>query len=179
LAIGGLALLALSIAGPHATSGQGSWFAVTVWLGVSALVAVGAVGVVPTGAGFGVAAGVLYAAGDVATKAAVAGGVMLVFVAAVLASHGVAFAALQLGFQHGGALATAGVATLCTNALPIAAGTTIFDEGVPPGLLGLARLVSLAAVVGGAAALARPEPRPREPVHLTPLEPLGVRGVRR
>ena len=40
------------------------------------------------------------------------GGVRLVFVPALLACHGLAFVSLQLGFQRGGPLATAGVATL-------------------------------------------------------------------
>jgi len=41
---------------------------------------------------------------------------------AVLAAHGLAFVCIQLAFQRGGALATAGTASLLTNALPIAAG---------------------------------------------------------
>ena len=92
------------------------------------------------GAGLGAAGGVLYAAGDVATKAAVGGGARLcVRRPPLLACHGVAFVALQLGFQRGGALATAGVATLLTNALPIVAGTLLFREGLPGGAAGVAR----------------------------------------
>ena len=96
----------------------------------------------------------LYAAGDVATKEAVAGGAELAFVPVLLACHGLAFVALQLGFQRGGALATAGVATLATNALPILAGTTLYAEGLPGGALGLLRLLAFGAVVVGAAAIA-------------------------
>ena len=91
-----------------------------------------------------------------ATKAALSGGGRLAFVPVLLACHGLAFAALQLGFQRGGALATAGVATLFTNALPIAAGTTLFGEGlgsVPP-----LRLVAFSLSVAGATLLARPTP---------------------
>ena len=69
---------------------------------------------------------------------------------------GLAFVALQLGFQRGGALATAGVATLFTNALPIAAGTTLFGEGlgsVPP-----LRAAAFGLTVAGATLLARPAP---------------------
>jgi hypothetical protein len=75
----------------------------------------------------------------------------------VLAAHGLAFVALQLGFQRGGALATAGVATLFTNALPIAAGMTLFHESLPGGIQGALRVLAFAAVVAGAAALAGPE----------------------
>ena len=109
----------------------------------------------------GVAAGIFYAAGDVGTKAAVAGGTRLLFVPALLACHGLAFVALQLGFQRGKALATAGVATLFTNSLPIVAGMAVFHEGIPGGAAGLARVTAFVAVVVGAAALARPE-RPAE-----------------
>ena len=160
-AVGGLALLAVSLAGDQRTQGHGTSVAVAVWLGASALLALVAVivrlRVIGPGAGFGLAAGVLYAAGDVATKAATMGGTRLAFVPAVFAFHGLAFAALQLGFQRGGTLATAGVATLFTNALPIAAGATIFHEAIPAGVLGAARVAAFVAVVVGAAYLARPE----------------------
>ena len=112
------------------------------------------------GAGLGAAAGIMYAAGDVATKAAVFGGWRYAFVPVLLACHGIAFVAMQLAFQRGGALATAGVATVLTNALPILAGTTLFSEGVPSGLAGAARVGAFAAVVVGAALLAQPEPKP-------------------
>jgi hypothetical protein len=75
----------------------------------------------------------------------------------VLACHGLAFVSLQLGFQRGGALATVGVSTLFTNALPIAAGMTLFQEGLPAGVLGALRVVAFAVVVVGAALLARPD----------------------
>jgi hypothetical protein len=83
--------------------------------------------------------------------------VWLLVIPAVLACQGVAFVALQLSFQRGGALATAGVASLLTNALPIAAGVAIFHEALPGGILGVARAVAFALVVVGAALLARQE----------------------
>jgi hypothetical protein len=60
-----------------------------------------------------------------------------------------------LGFQRGGALQTAGVATLLTNALPIAAGALVFGEPIPSGPAGVARILAFACVVAGAAFLAR------------------------
>jgi hypothetical protein len=161
LAVAGLVLLGVSLV-RHAGAGHpGRPEAVAVWLALSAALAAVAIGPggsrLVAGAGFGVAAGVLYAAGDVATKAAVAGGAALAFVAAVLACHGLAFVVLQLGFQRGSALATAGVSTLLTNALPIAAGMAVFGEGVPGGGYGVLRVAAFALVVAGAAALARPE----------------------
>ena len=160
-AVAGLVLLGISLAGHTAGGRQASFVAVGLWIACSLAVAGLAARRIPAGAGFGVAAGVLYAAGDVATKAAVGGGAAVAFTAAVLACHGLAFVALQLGFQRGGALATAGVSTLLTNALPILAGTVLFHEGLPGGALGAVRLAAFAGVVVGAALLASTDIRPR------------------
>jgi hypothetical protein len=113
--------------------------------------------VVRLGASFGIAAGILYAAGDVATKATVGGGARLALVVVVLACHGGAFVALQLGFQRGSLLATAGLASLFTNAAPIAAGLVVFGEGLPAGWAGVLRVGAFAGVVAGGAGLARGE----------------------
>jgi len=160
LAVVGLVVLALSLIGAKAPTGHGSAVAVAIWVAISLGAAAAAAGpgarFLVGGAGLGIAAGVLYAAGDVATKAALPGGGRLVFVAVLLGCHGLAFAALQLGFQRGGALATAGMASLWTNALPIAAGTLLFGEALPSGLRGAARVVAFACVVIAAALLARP-----------------------
>jgi len=167
IAVAGLVLLGLSLVGASAPSGHGAWSSVAIWMGASVAAAAFAAGplsgVLAGGAGLGVAAGVLYAAGDVGTKAAVVGGARLAFVPPLLACHGLAFVALQLGFQRGGALATAGMATLWTNALPIAAGSVLFSEPLPPGARGLARIAAFACVVLGAAALARGEESQGEP----------------
>ena len=64
---------------------------------------------------------------------------------------------LQLGYQRGAALTVAGIATLLTNALPIAAGTALLGEPVPGGVLGATRVAAFAAVVAGAIMLARPD----------------------
>jgi hypothetical protein len=114
----------------------------------------------PGGAGLGTAAGVMYAAGDVGTKAAVGGGARLWFVPALLACHGVAFVCMQLAFQRGGRLATAGLAVLWTNALPILAGTVLFGEGLPGGWRGAARIAAFGLVLVGAVALSRPDADP-------------------
>jgi hypothetical protein len=158
VATAGLGLLALSLAGGASAGRDGSVRAVGAWLVASAILAAlaafGARALVP-GAGLGLAAGVLYAAGDLATKAALAGGVWLALVAVVLAAHGGAFAVLQIGFQRGGALATAGTSTLLTNALPIAAGIVVFHEQLPGGTYAVLRIGAFAAVVAGAGMLTR------------------------
>ena len=160
----GLVLLGLSLIHTAAPSGRGAWMSVALWIAISLAVAAFAAGPLATvlagGAGLGIAAGVLYAAGDVGTKAAVSGGARLAFVPVLLACHGLAFVALQLGFQRGSALATAGLASLWTNALPIAAGTLLFAESLPDGARGVARVAAFVCVLIGAVALARPEAVP-------------------
>ena len=111
----------------------------------------------------------LYAAGDVATKPVVYGGLWLLLVPVLLSAHGGAFVAIQLGFQRAGALTTAGTASLLTNAVPIAAGVLLFHEHLPAGALGDLRVLAFVLVVVAAGLLARPEgePRPVLPVPIT------------
>jgi hypothetical protein len=155
VAVAGLALLGASLSGQTSSGSGGAWLAVGAWIAISVAAAGAAVRLVWSGgAGLGIAAGLCYAAGDVATKAAVPGGARLAFVPVLLACHGLAFVALQLGFQRGGVLATAGLATLLTNAVPIAAGTTLFGEGL--GSLPPLRVLAFACTVLGATLLARP-----------------------
>ncbi len=159
-AIAGLGLLGLSLAGGNAAAGHVSLRGAAIWMiasaGAAALAAGPGADLFARGAGLGIAAGVMYAAGDVGTKAAVSHGFHFPFVPALLACHGLAFVALQLGFQRGSALTTAGVATLWTNALPIAAGMLLFGEPLPGGALGVARIAAFVALVAGAALLTRP-----------------------
>ena len=159
LAVIGLVCLGISLAGGHA-EGERNDAAVVAWLVGSALVAavVFAAGRSRRHAAplFGVAAGVLFAAGDVATKVAVSDGIRLAFVPALVLGYGLGTTTLQLGFQRGGALATAGLATLLTNALPIVAATVVLAEPLPTGILRIVRIVAFAAVVAGGVLLARP-----------------------
>ena len=107
------------------------------------------------GAALGAAAGLLYSGGDVATKAFASGThPFVLFIGLLLICHGLAFVALQLAFQRGSALATAGLSTLLTNALPIAAGLAVFGEVMPGGVAGALRGLGFAATVAGAALLA-------------------------
>jgi hypothetical protein len=145
--------------------GRASSTALIAWLAVSAaaalLAAVPAALVLAGGAGLGAASGILYAAGDVATKSAVGGGTawrVAVLVAALLAAHGTAAVCLQLGFQRGDALATAGTSMLLTNSLPILAGILLFADRLPGGALGAIRVLAFACVVVAAGSLARRAP---------------------
>ena len=158
LALVGLVLLGLSL-GSHTASSHGSPLAVALWMGGSIVAAAVAAAALPGGFGLGTAAGILYGAGDVGTKIAVVGGARLWFVPALLACHGLAFVAFQLGLQRGRRLATAGIAVLWTNALPIAGGMVLFAEGFG----GALRLVAFALVLVAAVALARATAEPTEP----------------
>ena len=164
VAMAGLVLLGLSLHGHTDAGNAGSAKAIGLWIALS-FVAAGLVAgpgsrLLAAGAGLGAASGIMYAAGDVATKAAVFGGWRFAFVPVLLACHGTGFVALQFGFQRGGALATAGVSTVLTNALPIVAGTVLYSEGIPSGAAGVARIAAFAAVVVGAALLAKGETEP-------------------
>jgi hypothetical protein len=162
VAVAGLIVVALSLWGstPHGRHGSAvaviGWAAATLVLATFAVVAGGRM--LRAGAGLGIGSGLLYAAGDVATKAAVGGGARLGLAVLVLACHGLAFVLLQLGFQRGGVLATAGLSSLFTNALPIVAGVSLFGEAVPAGWTGAVRVIAFGAVVLGAAGLARGGP---------------------
>lgn len=157
-AVAGLVALAASLGAGVPRASAAGWSPVAVWVAASAalatLAAFPAARALAPGAGLAAAAGLLYAAGDVATKAAV-GGAGIWFVPVLLACHGLAFVALQLAFQRGTALATAGLSALLNNALPIAAGVALFHEGLPGGGSGALRAVGFAGAVAGAALLAR------------------------
>jgi hypothetical protein len=150
LSIAGLALLGISLAGAHGEGSDPGHVSVALWTAGSIIAAVLCIRLLPRvtgpGAAFGLAAGLLFAAGDIATKSAVDGG-NVGFVAALIVCYGAGTAVLQGGFQRGDALVTAGIATLLTNALPIVAGMTIFGEPLPEGWLGAVRIAAFACVV--------------------------------
>jgi hypothetical protein len=161
----GLVLLAISLAGGSDQGSRGSWLAILAWLAVSGLVVAAALRFGPRliggGAAYGVGAGVLFAAGDVTTETVTTGGARFAFLPALFAAYGLGTGVLQLGFQRGGALATAGTATLLTNALPIVAGTTLYSEEIPGGTLGILRGFAFGLVVVGGVLLARERMAPK------------------
>jgi hypothetical protein len=157
--VGGLLLLGLSLPAGTTHTAAPAWQLPLGWVLVSMLLAAVAAlpgaAVLKPGAGLAMAAGLLYSAGDVATKAAVdRTSPVLVFVGLLLVCHGLAFVCLQLAFQRGTVLATAGVSTLLNNVLPIIAGLIVFAEHVPGGVAGVARGFGFAGAVMGATLLA-------------------------
>jgi hypothetical protein len=160
----GLVALAVSLVGGE-RDGHGSTVPIVVWLAVTAAVALLVLDIGRRFGGIavaqGAAGGMFFAIGDISTKLATQGGERIAFVVTVVAGYVLGTWLLQLGYQLGGALTVAGVATLLTNALPILAGTIVLDEPVPSGALGWVRLAAFAAVVIGAILLTRPERRHR------------------
>lgn len=163
LSVLGLAALAVSLLGGKAKEGGGELGPILLWLGVTAAVAVllVIVGRRRWGAAVanGLAGGLFFSIGDISTKLTTQGGARVGFVVLLLVGYFAGTALLQIGYQAGAALTVAGLATLTTNALPIAAGTVVLDEPLPGGVLGAIRLVAFVAVVTGAVLLARQQPR--------------------
>ena len=60
---------------------------------------------------------------------------------------------LQWAYQRGAALTAAGMATLATNAIPIAAGFVLFGEKLPGGMRAILQIASFACLVASAVAL--------------------------
>jgi drug/metabolite transporter (DMT)-like permease len=162
VAVVGLVFLGISLAGATGEGDEGEWAGLLIWLAASALLAAVLMRFgsrfLGVAAAHGVAAGILLAAGDVVTKAVVSGGSRMVFIPAMIVCYTFGTIVLQLGFQKGAALTTAGVATLFTNALPIIAGTTLYDEPFPGGELGVLRGIAFALLIAGGALLSRPKP---------------------
>lgn len=155
----GLLLLALSLVHTTQTDAKPSPVAVAIWLG-----AVVAASLLLTGAhirlarapALGLAAGLAFAAGDILSKLGVFGGIWLIAFAPLLAVYALGTALLQQAFQTGGALPTAGLATLATNAVPIVSGFVLFDEEVPSAASGVLQMLAFGGLLASAFLLARP-----------------------
>jgi hypothetical protein len=162
IAVGGLLLLVVSLtAHVHAapTAHRTTLvIVVAVGMALAGLLAVLAALAIRPAASLGAAAGLLFGVGDLATKGAVSGDGLL-FVPIFAACTALAFVALQLAFQRGRVLETAGLSTLVNNMIPIVGGLAVFHEAIPGGAAGVARVASFVAVVVGAVLLAH---APRE-----------------
>ena len=113
-------------------------------------------------AALGLAAGLLFADGDISAKLVVYGGGWLAPIVALIVCYGLGTSLLQGAFQHGDALTAAGLATLATNAVPIAAGFAVFGETLPPGARGVLQIAAFASIVVSAVFLSRPPARRAE-----------------
>jgi drug/metabolite transporter (DMT)-like permease len=160
LSVLGLAALGISLIGGASKGGSGSTIAILLWLGVTAALALALLAVGRrlrmVAVAYGLAGGLFFAIGDVSTKVATEGGARAAFVVSLIVGYTLGTALLQIGYQAGSALTVAGLATLLTNAVPIAAGTIVLHEPVPGGVLGGLRILAFGAVTAGAVLLARP-----------------------
>jgi hypothetical protein len=180
IAVVGLVLLAISLAGGSAEGAGASWYATGVWLAATVGAAIAAMTVgarqLPGGAAFGLAAGILFAGGDIATKTVVSGDGHLLLGPAIVGFYAAGTMVLQSGFQRGRALATAGIATLATNAIPIAAAMTLFQEPLPSGILGATRVAAFASVVVSAVWLAPKRPGAQPNASSVPRKEAGAKA---
>jgi hypothetical protein len=160
LSVLGLAALGVSLAGGSAEGGEGSLVEIVLWLGAIAAAAVLVVvfgrRMLGVAVAFGIAGGLFFSLGDISTKIATEWGPRTGFVIPLIIGYTLGTWLLQLGYQRGGALTVAGLATLLTNAVPIAAGTFVLNEPVPSGAYGALRILAFGAVTVGAIFLARP-----------------------
>jgi hypothetical protein len=176
VAMGGLVLLGVSLTA-HVAPAAPAHTATLLWVIVLGSVVAGvlaglALAAIRPAASLGAAAGILFGVGDLATKGAVDGN-GLIFVPLLAVCTALGFVALQLAFQRGRVLETAGLSTLINNLIPIVGGLVLFHESLPRGLAGGARVASFAAVVCGAVLLAHPPPEPLASNGAT--QPSGVR----
>src|SRR6266480_7364655 len=161
LSVLGLLALAVSLVGGSGAGGHGSTALILLWLGASAAAAILVLllgrALLGAAVAAGIAGGLFFAIGDISTKLVTEGGVRTGFLLTLILGYLLGTILLQLGYQAGGALTVAGVATLLTNALPIAAGTVVLDEPVPSGVYGGLRILAFAAVTAGGVLLASPQ----------------------
>lgn len=154
----GLLLLALSLLDTTQADIVPPPAAVAVWLGAAlagALVLAGTRVRIARAPALGLAAGLLFAGGDICSKLVVFGHLWLIAFAPLLALYTLGTVFLQQGFQYGNALTTAGLATLATNAVPIVSGFALFDEEVPNAAAGILQMIGFSTLVASAILLAR------------------------
>jgi hypothetical protein len=158
IAVAGLVLLALSLVDSTQSDRPPDWGPVLLWLGCSvaaaAVLALLGAGLA-RGPALGLAAGLLFAGGDISAKLVVYGGRWLVAVVPLIVCYSLGTSVLQGSFQHGDALTGAGLATLATNAVPIAAGFVVFGEELPGGERGALQLAAFSSLVLAAVLLTR------------------------
>lgn len=167
LAVAGLTLLALSLVDTTESDQHPAVIGVIVWLGACGG---GAVLLITTpmrvvrAASLGLAAGLLFADGDLSAKLIGYGGLWLVALTSLIAAYGIGTSVLQWAYQRGDALTAAGMATMAANAVPIAAGFVLFGETLPHGTRAVLQVAAFGCLVASAVALGHQQgPRSGEP----------------
>lgn len=167
LAVAGLALLALSLVGTAPSDERPPVIGIIIWMaacGGGAALLMAARVRLARAAALGLAAGLLFADGDISAKLVGYGGPWLAALATLIVADGTGTSVLQGAYQRGDALTAAGMATLATNAVPIAAGFVIFGETLPCGTRAVLQVAAFACLVVSAVELGHQQaPQAREP----------------
>jgi len=101
------------------------------------------------------AAGLLFADGDISAKLAGYGGLWLIAIGTLIVAYAVGTSVLQWAYQRGDALTAVGTATMVTNAVPIAAGFVLSGEALPSGTRAVLQIAAFVCLVVSAVALGR------------------------
>ena len=161
LAIAGLVLLALSLVDTSESDQHPPVIGIIIWLAACGGGAVLLIAI-PTrfgrAASLGLAAGLLFADGDISAKLIGYGGWWLLALLTLIVAYAVGTSVLQLAYQRGDALTAAGTATMVTNAVPIAAGFVLFGETLPHGARAGLQIAAFACLVVGAVLLGHQQP---------------------
>ena len=177
LALAGLTLLALSLVGATESDQPPGVAGIIIWL---AACGGGAAFLIATPAPFarapfaraaslGLAAGLLFADGDISAKLVGYGGLWLVALLTLIVAYAVGTSVLQSAYQRGDALTAADTATMVTNAVPIAAGFVLFHETLPLGIRAVLQIAAFTFLVASAVALGHQQaPRANDPVSRRP-----------
>ena len=80
------------------------------------------------------------------------GGLWLAALATLIAGYAAGTSMLQWAYQQGDALTAADMATMATNAIPIAAGFVVFGETLPHGIRAVLQVAAFACPVASAVA---------------------------
>jgi hypothetical protein len=158
VAFAGLVLLSLSLVNTEQSDSKADTLSVALWLALTLGVAVGLARHgfgLARGPALGLAAGMLFAGGDISAKLVVSGGVYFAAISSLIVCYALGTSVLQAAYQHSDALTAAGLATLATNAIPIAAGFLVFDEQLPGGARSVLQIAAFASLIVSAAFLAR------------------------
>ena len=166
LAIAGLVLLSLSLVDTSESDQHPAVIGTIIWLAACGAGAVLLIAI-PTrfgrAASLGLAAGLLFADGDISAKLVGYGDWWLLALVSLIIAYAVGTSVLQWAYQRGDALTAAGTATMVTNAVPIAAGFVLFGETLPHGMRAVLQIAAFASLVASAVALGhRQAPRARE-----------------
>ena len=166
LSIAGLILLSSSLVDTAEADQRPAVIGVIIWLAACGGGAVLLIAI-PTrfgrAASLGLAAALLFADGDISAKLVGYGGIWLAAIGTLIVAYAVGTSVLQWAYQRGDALTAAGMATMATNAVPIAAGFVLFGETLPHGTRAVLQVAAFAGLVVSAVALGRqqaPKDRP-------------------